>query len=174
MLGHLRRRLQSLPPRPLHSTADTSGSPDSGSGVREAPAAQWRWFSPSEEGVGMTAIAGQLFRLSDSERIGAARRANYQFLVDSCAKFGRAASLYPRLPAGVVPYAFPLVLRHPDNDFRKLKYLGIPIWRWDELAVSDCEVSRSHRTSLLQLPCHENLRQDDLNWITGVLGEVLA
>ena len=69
---------------------------------------------------------------------------------------------------------FPLVLDHPAEDFRRLKYRGVPIWRWDELAVSDCEVTQAYRRSLLQLPCHEDLRLEERTWLAEALRAVLA
>ena len=48
--------------------------------------------------------------------------------------------LFPVFPKTVVPYMFPLWLDDAERVFFRLKRAGVPIFRWDELAVSDCEV----------------------------------
>lgn len=133
-----------------------------------------RWFDAKEAGLGSTLMAKVMFRRIDFRRSATARRDNYRFLLDRCSALGRARPLYGELPEGVIPYVFPLVLEHPAEDFRRLKYRGFPIWRWDELAVSDCEVSQAYRRSLLQLPCHEDLRPRDRAWLGEALDTVLA
>ncbi len=178
MLGHRFRREGRQERSAPCPDSQTSGN---NANLREAPAeldvrhqgSALRWFSPSEAGSRMTLTANALFRFADIDRIAAARRGNYRFMLERCSVLGRATPLYPDLPDGVVPYAFPLFLRYPAEDFRQLKYRGVPIWRWDELAVSDCEVSQSYRHALIQLPCHENLRPGDREWIAGSLREVL-
>jgi hypothetical protein len=122
----------------------------------------------------MTALSKFLFEFADWDRIARARRQNYQALLEASRRLHRAGPLYAELPEGVVPYAFPLVLEEPGRDFRRLKLRRVPIWRWDELAVSDCAVSASYRTSLIQLPCHENLGKRGIDWIAGVLSEILS
>lgn len=133
-----------------------------------------RWFDAADARVDMTWVAKAAFRLVDFRRMAAVRRENYRLLLERCSALGRARPLYGDLAEGVVPYAFPVLLHHPAEDFRRLKYRGMPIWRWDELAASDCAVSQSYRHSLLQLPCHEDLRPADREWMAETLAAVLA
>ncbi len=133
-----------------------------------------RWFDAKEANTASSVMAKVMSRTINFRRGATARRDNYRFLLDRCSALGRARALYGELPEGVVPYVFPLVLEHPAEDFRRLKYRGVPIWRWDELAVSDCEVTQAYRRSLLQLPCHEDLRLEERTWLAEALRAVLA
>ena len=159
-----------------HSTEALSAKPlDQAAGPPgEEGAGGMRWFDAKEAGLGSTLMARVMFRRIDFRRSATARRDNYRFLLDRCSELGRARPLYGELPEGVIPYVFPLVLDHPAEDFRRLKYRGVPIWRWDELAVSDCEVTQAYRRSLLQLPCHEDLRLEERTWLAEALRAVLA
>jgi len=77
--------------------------------------------------------------------------------------------LFPVLPEAVVPYMFPLWLDDAEPVFFRLKRAGVPIFRWDELAASQCEVSRSARVSLIHLPCHQGIGQSELEWMVEML-----
>jgi hypothetical protein len=45
----------------------------------------------------------------------------------------------------------------------------MPIWRWDEMAVSNCPIASSYRLRLLHLPCHQELTATEMDWMTSVL-----
>lgn len=77
------------------------------------------------------------------------------------------------MPADCAPYMFPLYLERPDPDFFLLKKMGLPIFRWDEMAVSECAVAADYRLRLLHLPCHQTLSEQQMQWMISVLGEVL-
>jgi hypothetical protein len=68
---------------------------------------------------------------------------------------------------------FPLFIDHPDLHFYALKRLGVPIWRWDEMAVSTCKTANAYRLNLLHLPCHQELNAAQMNWMTCTVSAVL-
>ncbi len=68
---------------------------------------------------------------------------------------------------------FPFLIDHPDRHFPLLKRLGVPIWRWDELAVSDCQISHYFRLHLLHLPCHQGLSDNEMNWLIAAVRAVM-
>ena len=79
--------------------------------------------------------------------------------------------LFDRLPTGVVPYVFPLRVDRPGRVFVRLKTDGVPLFRWerlwnDEAARTD-PLSARYATELFQLPCHQDLTDDDLDWIVA-------
>lgn len=82
-------------------------------------------------------------------------------------------ALYPALPDDCVPYMFPLYIDHPERDFDLLKRLSFPIWRWDEMALSECRVAADYRLHLLHLPCHQSLADDQMTWLVNALRRVL-
>ncbi len=74
----------------------------------------------------------------------------------------------------VVPYAFPLLIEsNASNIFHNLKLAGIPIWRWEDIAISDCNVTKRYRMSLLQLPCHQDINLSQIEWMIGQIKLVM-
>jgi dTDP-4-amino-4,6-dideoxygalactose transaminase len=55
-----------------------------------------------------------------------------------------------------------------------LKQAGLPIFRWDDMAVSDCAVATRYRSQLLHLPCHQSLSERQMDWMVSVVTQVLA
>lgn len=101
------------------------------------------------------------------------RRANYRRWLLAVADLPGCHPLYPELPEHVVPYMFPLYIDHPMPHFYWLKQLAVPVWRWDEIAISVCPVAQDYRLHLLHLPCHQSLSDDEMNWLLTALGKVL-
>jgi len=105
--------------------------------------------------------------------VAAARIAHYQRMHDGLRQVTHARPLWPTLPEHCVPYMFPLWLEHPEFHFPLLKRLGVPIWRWDEMAISGCRFALAARTHLLHLPCHQSLRDDEIAWMIEAVRLVL-
>lgn len=101
------------------------------------------------------------------------RRANYQRWLEGVAGVPHCHALCPVLPGDCVPYMFPLHIDHPDPHFYWLKHLGVPIWRWDEMADSSCPIARDYRLRLLHLPCHQALTENQMAWMTAAVGRTL-
>lgn len=102
------------------------------------------------------------------------RQANYRRWLQAVAGMPHCRPLYPELPEQVVPYMFPLCIEHPMPHFYWLKQLAVPVWRWDEMAVSACPVAADYRLHLLHLPCHQALSDDEMAWMIAALGKVLC
>lgn len=102
------------------------------------------------------------------------RQANYRRWLQAVAGMPNCRPLYPELPEQVVPYMFPLCIEHPMPHFYWLKQLAVPVWRWDEMAVSACPVAADYRLHLLHLPCHQALSDDEMAWMIAALGKVLC
>ena len=106
------------------------------------------------------------------------RRKNYTMLRDAFKDVSNCCDLAPELPEGVVPYAFPLLLERPDPAFRDLRRQGLPIMRWDDLwsGVDEqaCPVSVYYSQHLIQIPCHQELTEEEIQQmilqITAVIG----
>lgn len=82
---------------------------------------------------------------------------------------------WTRLGPHDTPYAFPVLLNaQPASRFAALKRAGLPIWRWDSLAASDCATSAAYRQRLLQLPCHQALTATQMAWMIDTLRQVVA
>lgn len=102
------------------------------------------------------------------------RQSNYRRWLQAVAGLTGCRPLYPELPDAVVPYMFPLYIEHPMPYFYWLKQLAVPVWRWDEIAISTCLVARDYRLHLLHLPCHQALSGDEMDWLVAAVTKVLC
>lgn len=108
------------------------------------------------------------------DTIAQQRRRRYRQWLEALNGLAHGRALAPSLPDACAPYMFPMLLSRPDPDFFHLKQAGMPIWRWDDMAVSECVVARDYRTRLLHLPCHQGLSDAQMDWMLGLVREVLA
>ncbi|MFT3847213.1 MAG: DegT/DnrJ/EryC1/StrS family aminotransferase [Propionivibrio sp.] len=110
---------------------------------------------------------------SSVEHIVRARRLHFRRWLATVAELPHCHAIYSDLPPDFTPYMFPLHIKCPTPHFYWLKQLGFPIWRWDELAASDCPVAQDYRLHLLHLPCHQSLSSKQLDWMTATLKRVV-
>lgn len=115
-----------------------------------------------------------LLSLADLDDLAEKRRRNFRLWVDAAAKIPHCRVLFPDVPDNCVPYMFPLYLEAPDTHFYLLKQLGVPVGRWDEIAVSDCPMAAKYRLGLIHLPCHQDLNLADMKWLIAALDTVLS
>lgn len=101
------------------------------------------------------------------------RRNNYRRWTKAVAPLPNCHAPFPDLPENCTPYMFPLHIDHPDPHFYWLKHLGVPVWRWDEMAVSGCTVAHDYRLHLLHLPCHQSLTGEQMDWIITALQKTM-
>jgi len=101
----------------------------------------------------------------------ARRRERYREWLRGVRDLTSVRPLFRDLPDGVVPYAFPLIADDAEFFFDAIRRAGLPVWRWEEIAadaVSACSTTRHYRSALLQLPCHQELNRDQMNWMISV------
>jgi perosamine synthetase len=120
------------------------------------------------------ALSRAIVRHTRQDAAAARRRANYMRWLSATCKLGSANALFDTLPPDCTPYMFPLLLQAPDPHFFQLKQLGMPVWRWDDMAVSPCSVAARMRLHLLHLPCHQSLSELQMDWMTSTVAQVLA
>lgn len=131
------------------------------------------YFVPADARKSALRLSRWLVRRASVHDLAAARRRNYARWLDATAALPNCLPLYPDWPADGVPYMFPLLIDTPLPHFFLLKQAGMPIWRWDEMAISDCPVSRRYQLHLLHLPCHQGLDEAQMDWMIDVLRSVL-
>ena len=131
-------------------------------------------YALAEENMQSLAASRWIFRHTDCTALVNLRRQNYLAWLDGIAKLPFCQALFPKLSADCVPYMFPLRLDHPEIHFYALKLLGVPVWRWDDMAVSDCPVATKFRLNLLHLPCHQSLSAEQLAWMIAAVAQVLS
>jgi perosamine synthetase len=118
-----------------------------------------------DEGVGSLAVSRWIQRHTNLGVVARQRRARYQQWAAAVSGLTGARALLPDLPPGVVPYMFPLLVDDPARAFYPLKRLGVPLWRWDDMAVSDCAVSRRYRQGVFHLPVHQAMSDGQMAWM---------
>jgi perosamine synthetase len=133
-----------------------------------------RLYCPALEGRSSLAMSRWVMRRTMLDPVVQRRRANYRTWADAVGGLQNARPLFPELAADGVPYMFPLYISAPDQQFFKLKQSGLPIWRWDEMAVTNCPVASKYRLHLLHLPCHQSLTAQQMRWMTDTVAELLA
>ena len=131
-------------------------------------------FDPRHYAAGVSALTRWSLKRVDVAQMKHARRRNFARLVRAIDDLRHMSPWLRGQPADAVPYVVPLLLERPETDFAALKTRGMPIWRWDALASDGCPVSERYRLSLLQLPCHQGLGDDETDRMIGWLNEVDA
>lgn len=131
-------------------------------------------YRREEEGRGALRTSRWLCRHADIEHVANHRRENYQRWAAATMDLPYCRPLFPDLSTGCTPYMFPLLVDQPEPRFSWLKRMGVPIWRWDSIAASNCPTANDCRLRLLHLPCHQSLDDRELDWMIAVIQEVGA
>jgi dTDP-4-amino-4,6-dideoxygalactose transaminase len=143
---------------------------------QEAPGATGggEGFDPQWLDVEMSLTSQFVFRHTSMERTIAGRRRNFSMLLEALRDQPGCHPLFPHLPAGVVPYVFPLYVDDPQRVFPILKMQGVPMFRWEDVPQGICHKSSEYSAHLLQFPCHEELRPAELAWMRDTVLTALA
>lgn len=131
-------------------------------------------YDPEFEGISCLPSSNWVMRHTDLQRLAERRRENYAMWAKRFSTLPFCRALKPNLSEDCVPYMFPLELTQPSTHFYLLKRLGVPIWRWDDMAVSQCSISNRYRLGLLHLPCHQELTETQMNWLFESFSAVLT
>lgn len=131
------------------------------------------FYQREHEGLAGPRWSRYTFSLAPFERIARARRTRYRQWLAGLRDTPHCRPLFPTLPEGVTPAFFPLLIDQPESHFYQLKRLGVPIWRWDDLAAGACPVSDDYRLHLLHLPCHQDVSETEMDWLLGAVNTVM-
>ncbi|MCW8886640.1 MAG: DegT/DnrJ/EryC1/StrS family aminotransferase [Motiliproteus sp.] len=133
----------------------------------------FQWFMPEQIGVRASYTTKAITTYWNSRTNISKRRKNYQYIVSELCNIEGIKPLFENLSDTTVPYVIPVLIDNPELTFPKLKHKGIPIWRWEELVDTDCNISRDYRLKLIQLPCHQTLSNYEIEWIIGSIKKIL-
>ncbi|GAB4227435.1 MAG: hypothetical protein Tsb0032_33960 [Kiloniellaceae bacterium] len=125
------------------------------------------------------AVARRTLGSSDAAWLAQRRRHNYETICRRLAGVPGVTLLKPDLAPGVVPYMVPLRLPGLRRVFADLEERALPMQRFGQfldpaLDESLCPVSSDLSHHGLQLPCHQSLRDDEIDWMVGQLAEACA
>ncbi len=130
-------------------------------------------FQSSEVEKSALISSRYLTRRLSASHIAQQRKNRYRRWLEAVDELPGCRALYPDWPETCAPYMFPLYIDDPDPRFFWLKKLGVPIWRWDEMAQSGCLVSQKYQYRLLHLPCHQSLDEEQMAWMLYVIRKVM-
>jgi len=125
-------------------------------------------------------VSRLMLYLVSRNRMGALRRRNYQRLQQALADLPGVRPLHPALPDNVYPWVYPMLADEPEAIFRSLKMDAVPVIRfgeflWPGVDEHVCANSVNLSRRVLQLPCHQELRESEMAWmIDKVRSVVLA
>lgn len=119
-----------------------------------------------------------MLKLISRSRMGALRRQNYQKLYQALNGLPGCRPLFAALPDGAYPWVFPLLVEQPEALFQRLKRDSVPIIRfgeflWPGVDAATCPVSVDLSRRVLQFPCHQELRESELDWMIAHIKEAL-
>ena len=111
-------------------------------------------------------------------RIAARRRLNYVRLLQGLSGLRGMRPVFDHLPDSVVPYMFPIVVETLDHIFRDLEDRALPMQRFGQFlfggtSASCCAVSVEMARSGLQLACHQELSDVEIDWIIGTVRDTV-
>jgi len=121
----------------------------------------------------MSVTSRMIFSAASTNRIIRERVANYRFLARELASLSRGRPLFDEVSATMVPYVFPLIIDDPDRAHAALRRAGVAMWRWEHIQSDICPISNSYSRSVIQLPCHQELKQAELSRMVRAIRGVL-
>lgn len=157
----------------------------------------WRWVKSKHSGIGMesspaasdggfefepkwihtsiSTFSRLICNWVSTVRIVERRQTNYRWLAQALSDNPHFHPMFPTLPDNVVPYVFPLLVDNIDPAFANLRQKGVPLLRWENLdpgVTSDtCQWSSYYSRHLVQIPCHQELTQGELEQIVECIRE---
>ena len=136
-------------------------------------------FEPRWIGKRSSMFSRAVMALASTGRIAALRRKHYLLLEGAARGLPGVRPLFTHLPDGVVPWQFPLLADDPEPLFAALHAAGVPVVRfastlWPGVDAQTCPNSVALSRKVLALPCHQELRDDELAWIAAQLRKALA
>lgn len=119
-----------------------------------------------------------MLKLVSRPRMGALRRSNYLKIAAALQGIAGCRPLFPSLPEGVYPWVFPLLTENSQPIFNTLKSQGLPIIRfgeylWPGVDASVCANSVDLSRRVMSFSCHQELREEELDWMIAKIKDAL-
>ena len=123
-------------------------------------------------------FARTLLKLASPTRIRTLRRQHYARLEEALRGLPGVRPLHPRLPEGACPWVFPLLADDPEGLFTRLRAAGVPMTRfgrpqWQGVDAQVCANSAHLTQHVLGLPCHQELRPTEVDWLVAHLRQAV-
>lgn len=124
-------------------------------------------FDSTAMGARATAVSRVIARYASRERIVERRRSNYARLLREFSGLKRCRPILSSLPSGVVPFMFPLWVDHLSEIFASLEDRAVPMQRfgqflWPDMRPDTCAIAQQFSRHSVQLPCHQDLTEEEI------------
>lgn len=150
-----------------------------GSEIQSPAAAEGGFgFDPGWVNKPISLFSLLVLKSSGTFRIEFLRRKNYERWDEVLRDIPGGVPLFSALPGNTVPHVYPFLVNEPEIVFPILKNLGMPILRfgeflWGGVDESICPVSDKLSKHCFQFPCHQELKDDELEWMINIVTETL-
>ena len=123
--------------------------------------------------LGMNRLNFRILKSQNYQRIIDRRRNNYQYLLQSLGAL--SDPVFSHLPEGVCPLFYPLRVPHDKSEFydtlREQGVGAINFWLYPHESLPEGQFPQSDalRRTILELPCHQDLSDDDMAKIVDIV-----
>jgi dTDP-4-amino-4,6-dideoxygalactose transaminase len=136
-------------------------------------------FDPEWVDIRMTPFSRWVYQHTDWQALVERRRANYRRLETAMQDLPGIHSLFPELPEDVTPLVYPVYVDQPEELFPRLKWQGVPIWRFGEfldaeVTAGEFPISARLSRHIFQLPVHQELRGKEIEWMIRTVRQALS
>ena len=143
----------------------------------DAGLSEYAGFDPKSGDARMSPRSLRLLGQTSHAHVRSVRRRNYQRLLEAAGGISDLRPLFPSLPEGTCPLAFPVVATDPEAFRRRLAQgpgLGVKqMWPWfhPSIAWDDFPFEATLKRSLFILPVHQSLQESEMDRIIVAMKE---
>lgn len=135
-------------------------------------------FDPGWVDKRSSLFARAMLRLASPSRIAALRRANWLRLHQALRGLPGMQPMFDTLPDGVCPWVYPLLADDAPRLSARLSAAGVPVVGfgrplWPGVDAGVCPNAARLSASVLSLPCHQELREQELDWMIATVTKAL-
>ncbi len=110
---------------------------------------------------------------SDFKRIVDKRRQNYFYILDGLKDEENLDLSFNCRDSEFIPYMVVGKLRKPELHHPLIIQKNLPVWRWEHIYPSHCDIAKEYSRSIIQIPCHQQLSSTELAGIVDGIKECL-
>jgi len=126
----------------------------------------------------MSPLSRYIVEHIDLRSIISRRRANYRSLLKTIGSLPGVVPLFPDLPSGVCPLAFPFFVESRTDFHLQLRARGLPASTWGgvihpDLSLADFPDARALYETLVYLPVHQSLTMEEMDIMGRAMREAL-
>jgi len=114
----------------------------------------------------------------NSVNITQCRRKYYLWLSNEFKKMPNCKLIIDHLSDGIVPFMLPVYIENLEKYFPAFEDAAIPMQRfaqflWPDVTAETCPVSADYSKNVILFPCHQELSQQDIQWLASTVRHIL-